>query len=102
MIHVVATLDLQPGTREAFLAEFNKLLPTVLAEAGCIAYTPTVDSEPLLPGQAAIGPDRVVVVEQWESIEHLVAHGAAPHMKAYRYAVKPYVRGSELRFLKSA
>lgn len=102
MIHVVATIDLNPGTRDAFLAEFNQLVPTVKAEAGCIAYVPTVDVEPAIPGQTAMGPDRVVVVEQWESIEHLAAHGAAPHMKAYRQAVKPYVRGMELRILRGA
>jgi len=102
MIHVVATVDLNPGSREAFLAEFNKLVPTVLAEAGCIGYAPTVDFEPTIPGQTAMGPDRVVVVEQWESIEHLAAHGAAPHMKAYRHAVKALVRGTELRILQCA
>ncbi|WP_225784774.1 putative quinol monooxygenase [Xenophilus sp. Marseille-Q4582] len=102
MIHVVATVDLNPGTREAFLAEFNKLVPTVKAEAGCIAYVPTVDFEPAIPGQTAMGADRVVVVEQWESIEHLAAHGSAPHMKDYRRAVKPYVKGMELRILRGA
>ncbi|MDA7417406.1 putative quinol monooxygenase [Xenophilus arseniciresistens] len=102
MIHVVATVELNPGTREAFLAEFNKLVPTVLAEVGCVSYTPTIDFEPAIPGQTAMGPDRVVVVEQWQSIENLAAHGAAPHMKAYRQAVKPYVRGMELRILQAA
>lgn len=102
MIHVIATIDLAPGAREAFLAEFHKVVPAVLEEQGCLAYAPTVDSEPAIPGQFAIGPDRVVVVEQWESLAALQAHGAAPHMKAYRAAVKPYVRGMELRLLSPA
>lgn len=102
MIHVVATVDLNPGQREAFLAEFHKVLPAVLAEAGCVAYVPTIDFEPVMPGQTAMGPDRVVVVEQWETMEHLLAHGAAPHMRDYRRAVKPLVSGMELRFLQSA
>ncbi len=37
MIHVIATIELNPGTREAFLEEFRKLVPLVRAEAG----TPT-------------------------------------------------------------
>lgn len=102
MLHVIATIDLNPGTREAFLAEFHKVVPTVLEEAGCIAYTPTVDNAPAFPGQYEIGADRVVVIEQWETLEALKAHGAAPHMKAYRAAVKAYVRGMELRVLASA
>jgi len=102
MIHVIATIDLNPGTREAFLAEFRKVVPVVLEEAGCLAYAPTVDAEPAIPGQFLIGADRVTVVEQWESIEALKAHGAAPHMKAYRAAVKDCVRGMELRVLSPA
>lgn len=100
MIHVVATIDLHPGTRAAFLEAFSALAPTVRAEAGCISYVPTVDFEPAVPGQTAMGPDRVVVVEQWAGVEELAAHGAAPHMKAYRSATKAYVRGMELRILQ--
>lgn len=102
MIHVIATVELNPGTRDAFLAEFHKVVPTVLEEAGCIAYTPTFDNQPAIPGQFEVGSDRVVVVEQWESLDALKAHGAAPHMKTYRAAVKPYVRGMELRVLTPA
>jgi quinol monooxygenase YgiN len=102
MLHVIATIDLNPGTRAAFLAEFNKNRATVLQEAGCIAYAPTIDNEPAVPGQFQVGPDRVVVVEQWENLDALKAHGAAPHMKAYRAAVKEFVRGMELRILTPA
>ena len=42
MIHVIATIELAPGSRDAFLAEFGKLIPDVKAEAGCIAYGPAV------------------------------------------------------------
>ena len=27
MLHVLATIELNPGTREAFLAEFRKIVP---------------------------------------------------------------------------
>jgi len=29
MVHVIATVELAPGTREKFLAEFRKLIPDV-------------------------------------------------------------------------
>jgi quinol monooxygenase YgiN len=102
VIHVIATIRLVPGTRAAFLAEFHKLVPFVLAEDGCLAYAPTVD-EPLgLAVQELAGEDVVVVVEQWASPAALAAHTAAPHMADYRVAVKDYVRGVSLLVLRPA
>ncbi len=102
MIHVIATIELAPGTREPFLTEFRKLVPEVKAEAGCIAYGPAIDAETGIPTQALVGPDKVVIVEQWESVEALKVHAVAPHMKAYRVAVKDFVKGMELRVLAPA
>jgi quinol monooxygenase YgiN len=36
MIHVIATIGLQKGQREAFLQEFRRVVPLVRAEAGCL------------------------------------------------------------------
>ena len=102
MIHVIATIELAPGTRDAFLTEFRKLIPDVKAEAGCIAYGPAVDAETDIPTQARIGADKVVIVEQWESVVALKAHAVAPHMQAYRVRVKEFVKGMELRVLSPA
>lgn len=102
MIHVIATIDLAPGTREAFLAEFRKVIAPVRAEAGCIEYGPAVDADTGIPTQHLIGPDRVTVMEKWENPEALKAHAVAPHMLAYRARVKDYVRGMELRVLAPA
>ena len=102
MIYVIATIDLAPGTREAFLAEFRKNLAAVRAEDGCIAYGPAGDAETGFPTQFKTGPDRVTVMEQWASVDALKAHAAAPHMKTYRVAVKDMVRGMELRVLNPA
>lgn len=102
MIHVIATIELAPGTRDAFLTEFRKLIPDVKAEAGCIAYGPAIDAETDIPTQARIGADKVVIVEQWESVAALKAHAVAPHMQAYRVRVKEFVKGMELRVLSPA
>lgn len=99
MIYVIATIDLAPGTREAYLVEFRKNQPLVLAEAGCIAYAPAVDADTGIPTQFKTGPDRITIMEQWESVDALKAHAVAPHMKAVRIATKDFVRGLELRVL---
>lgn len=102
MIHVIATIRLNPGTRAAFLAEFHRLVPFVLAEEGCLAYGPTVDEPTGLAVQELAGEDAVVVVEQWASPDALRAHSAAPHMADYRVAVKDYVKSVSLRVLRPA
>ena len=102
MIHVLATLDLAPGTREAFLAEFRNIIADVRAEAGCVEYGPAVDADSDVPTHYRIGPDRVMVIEKWASVQALKAHSSAPHMLAYRARVKDYVRSMELRLLSPA
>ena len=102
MIYVVATLDLEPDTREMFLSEFRKVVPLVRQEVGCIEYGPAVDAATGIAGQHEVGPDRVMVIEKWESIDALKAHDVAPHMQAYRLRVKGLIRGRELRMLKPA
>ena len=102
MIHVIATVELNPGTRDKFLAEFHKLIPDVKAEAGCIEYGPTIDAQTDIAIQFKVGADRVVIIEKWESVAALKAHGVAPHMQAYRARVKDFVKGMELRVLAPA
>jgi quinol monooxygenase YgiN len=102
MIHVIATIELAPGGREAFLKEFHALVPHVKAEDGCIAYGPTVDVASGIPVQGALRADVVTVVEQWRDVPALQAHLVAPHMQAYRGRVKDLVRGMQLQVLEPA
>ena len=83
MIHVIAVLTTQPGKRDEVLTHFRANIPAVLAEKGCIEYAAAVDADPALPIQAKYGPDTFVVIEKWEDMATLEAHGAAPHMAAY-------------------
>ena len=83
MVHVIAVITAKPGQREAVLTHFRANVPAVRAEKGCIEYGAAVDAEPALPIQAKWGADTFVVVEKWESMDALKAHGAAPHMAAY-------------------
>lgn len=101
MIHVIAQIEIQPGKRDAFLAEFHKLAPSVHAEEGCLEYGPTIDAETDVAAQQR-NPHRVTIVEKWESLDHLKAHLVAPHMTAYRQKVADLVAGMTLHILEPA
>lgn len=102
MIHVIATLEFEPGKRDYVLGEFRKIVPLVRAEAGCLEYAPAIDAETSLGMQTKIGPDKLMVIERWETLEALQAHDVAPHMQSYRAKVKQYIRGREIRVLAPA
>ena len=91
MIHVIATINLHPGKREAFLVEFRKVVPLVLQENGCMAYGPAIDAVTEIAAQGARRADTVVVVEQWSDLPALMAHLVAPHMGPYRANVKALI-----------
>ena len=102
MIHVIATIDVKPGQRDAFLAEFKRIMPMVHAEAGCIEYGPTVDVASGIAVQGPLRDNVAVIVEKWESLPALMAHMKAPHMQDYRERVKDLVVGVQLQILQSA
>ena len=102
MIHVIATIEVTPGRRDAFLAEFHRLVPLVRAEAGCQEYGPAVDLPADIATQAPPRPDVVIVVEKWDSLDALKAHLAAPHMTEYRGRVKDLVVSARLQILQPA
>ena len=102
MIHVIAIIELHPGTREAFLNEFRRLIPDVHAEHGCIEYGAAVDLENGPPFQAPWGADTFVVIEKWESMEALKAHAAAPHMAAYAAKTKDFIASRKIHIMTSA
>lgn len=102
MIHVLATITVKPGRREAFLAEFHRIVPTVHAEAGCIEYGPAVDVDSGLTMQGPLRENIAVIIEKWESLDALRAHIHAPHMMEYRTRVKDLVESVTLQILKPA
>jgi len=102
MLHVIAAIEVVAGRREAFLAEFRRIVPLVRAEAGCLEYGPTIDQPTDITGQVPNRDNAVTVVEKWESLDALRSHLAAPHMLEYRERVKDLVLGVQLQILKPA
>ena len=102
MIHVIATIELAQGRRQAFLEEFHKIVSEVCQEDGCIEYGPTVDVATDLGAQQPVRENVVTVIEKWESIAALKAHMSAPHMQQYRSKVKEWVLSTRLFILEPA
>ena len=101
IVNVVAKITTKPGMREEVLKIFEQNIPNVLAEDGCIEYGPTIDMEGVGNFQTALGPDTFVVIEKWESLEHLMAHTVAPHMKTYASKVQNMLDSRAIHVLES-
>ena len=99
MIFVIATSELEPGCRDKFIAIVKENIPLVQAEDGCISYTLTGDFDSGLSAQVKTGENVVTFVECWESIDHLKAHLAAPHMNTFREKVQGMRKSSTLKVL---
>jgi quinol monooxygenase YgiN len=100
MIHVVAVITAKPGMREQILEAFRANMPAVHAEHGCIEYGPTVDAEGAGAIQTKFGPDTFVVIEKWESLDALRAHGASPHMAAYAAKTRDMIASRVIHVLQ--
>ena len=100
MIHVLAVITTKPGKRAEVLAAFHANIPAVHAEAGCIEYGPVIDAEG--GAGAKYGPDTFVVIEKWESLDHLGAHARSPHMAAYAAKTRELLANREIHVLSPA
>ena len=80
MIYVVATTDVKPEHREAYIAGAGNCVAETRKEKGCISY----DCH-----SSVTAPNCFVFVERWETQAALDAHGQAPHLKAWRELSSP-------------
>jgi quinol monooxygenase YgiN len=75
VIYVVATTQMKPESREAFIKGHKECIAETLKEKGCVSYE----------GHVSVNdPNKYVVVERWETREDLNAHARAPHIKIWR------------------
>jgi len=100
MIHVIATIEIKPGTRATFLEVFDKLAPIVRAEDGCIEYGAAIDVGAGLAVQPPLRENTLTIVEKWADLAALKVHLQAPHMNDYRVAVKDIVSSVQLHVLQ--
>ena len=75
MIYVVATSQVKPELRDAFIKGARECIAATRKEKGCLSYESHTSIN---------DPNLFVVVERWETREDLNAHGRAPHMKVWR------------------
>lgn len=73
-ILLLVTYTAKPGMRAEFLRDVQDsgILPTIRSEAGCLRYAYFLDAD---------NPDRILLLEQWQSAEHQQVHLTQPHMK---------------------
>jgi quinol monooxygenase YgiN len=88
MIYVVVTNKIARGRMQEFLDACREVRPLVLAERGCHGYEHVRELKSPLGIQEAVDPDRITLVEQWESLAALEAHARAPHIAAFGARVK--------------
>lgn len=96
MIHVLAFITAHPGQRATVLSLFQANVAVVRAEDGCLEYNPAIDLEGSSP---SYGDDTFVVIEKWQSLAHLKAHGVAPHMVAFGVQTKQLVKSVAVHVL---
>ncbi len=74
MIIVHGKLKLAPGGVEKVRPEMAAVLAATRAEDGCLQYSYGVDVD---------DPDTILILERWESLDHLQAHGKQPHLAVW-------------------
>ena len=99
MIHVVAVITAKPGMRASILQAFQANVLAVKAEAGCIEYGAAVAFEDGPKFQTKYGPDTLLVIEKWASMDALKAHAAAPHMATYAAKTKDFIASRQIHIL---
>jgi quinol monooxygenase YgiN len=102
MIHVIAIITAKPGNRAAILEAFRANMPAVHAEEGCIEYGPATDADGVGSFQTKFGEDTFLVIEKWETLNHLKAHAASPHMQAYGAKTKDLIASRVIHVLSPA
>ena len=75
-IVVVATIYPLPEHRDEVIAAFRDAVPTVHGEPGCALYA------------LHEGPDRLVMIEQWESRQALEIHSKGDALRALNPRLK--------------
>jgi quinol monooxygenase YgiN len=100
MLNVVVTMMIKDGHMKDFLAVCADVRPKVLQERGCLAYDYYRDAPwPDAAGKQA-EPNRLTLLERWESAAALQAHLETPHMKDFASRIKDLRASVEVRVVE--
>jgi quinol monooxygenase YgiN len=100
MLNVVVTMMIKEGHMQDFLAVCADVRPRVLKEKGCQGYDYYRDAPwPQAAGKPA-EPNRLTLLERWESATDLQAHLETPHMKDFASRVKDLRASVEVRVVE--
>ena len=84
MIVIQGTIVINPAKREVAIEAANTMRAATIVEDGCLAYR---------FGFTTDDPNVLMVAEQWESEEKLMAHAKSPHMAAFGAAIGDVIGG---------
>ncbi len=91
MIYVFASVRIRKGCLEQALKCYSELDPNVLrAEPGCLEYLPTIDVPTDLPNQDK-DDCRILVREQWKSLDDFMKHLGMAHSATFRTRIQPFL-----------
>lgn len=93
MLYLISTAYLRPGTRDACLEHAHAIIAASRKEPGCISYDAHT---------SVTDPDRIVLVERWESRAALDAHFQTEHFRVWRAAIAPYVLSRQMEVITPA
>lgn len=101
MLIVIAEIQTHSGAQhhENVINAFKKITPTVLLEDGCYGYELLLDHQADVDFQTKV-PDSIIMLEHWQSIDHLNAHLQTAHMQAYQQQVKDDVLSVKIRIME--
>lgn len=74
-VTVIAYIEINPGTEEAFRVELDKVIAATRAESACINY----DFH-----QSTNQPTHFVAYENWSSMAGLDQHAKSAHIQTFR------------------
>lgn len=103
MLTIIAEIYTHEGAghRQAVLDAFQKIIPTVLVEDGCHGYEPLIDHLPAIE-MTALNQNSIVMLEKWQSTEHLEAHMRTAHMLKHFETTKDHVVDVKVRILEAS
>lgn len=102
MLTIIAEIKVKSAAEhfQRVLTALSNITPTVLKEDGCFAYDILVNHQSNAAYQAPL-LDTIIMLEKWQSMQHLDQHLATAHMQRYQEQVKDDVLAVKISILEN-